>query len=157
MDKILGPFDHLSDAQLEQVLKSWNSSYPVGIYYKDLHSFKEFLNPLIKPKHYIQLSMDNDIIAWMMTFDREQERWFSIIISEDFKGRGFGKKMIEHISKNEPPLNGWVVDHNKDIKADGSAYLSPLNFYLKLGFQVLPRQRFEKIGISCVKVVLNKD
>lgn len=153
MAKVLGPFDHLSDTQLSRILELWNSSYPVGINYADLGAFKAFLDPLAQMKHYIILSLENEINGWMMTFDRNNERWFSIIISDNAQGKGYGKTLIEHVLNEEPRLCGWVVDHDKDLKADGSPYPSPLDFYLKIGFKVVPQERFEKPGISCVKVV----
>lgn len=153
MAEILGPFDHLSDAQLKQVLNLCNSSYPIGINYEDLSAFKSFLNPLAHIRHYIILSPHNSIEGWMMTFDRSEERWFSIIISESSQGKGYGKSLLQQVLNDEPKLCGWVVDHENDIKADGSPYPSPLGFYLNLGFYTVPQERFEKPGISCVKVV----
>ncbi len=152
MDDVLGPFDHLSDTQLSEILTLWNSSYPVGICYKDLDAFKNFLNPLSSIKHFLILSESNSIKAWIMTFDREQERWFSIIVSEAAKGQGLGKKLLSYVLQNDSPLCGWVVDHENDFKKDGTPYLSPLPFYKKLGFEVITSERYEKPGISCVKV-----
>ena len=89
----------------------------------------------------------------MMTFDRDQERWFSIIISPKEIGKGLGKQLFTHVLAKEPKLCGWVADHDNDVKKDGTPYLSPLKFYLKLGFEVLKNERMEKPGISCVKIV----
>lgn len=154
MNDILGPFDHLSDTQLKEILSLWNTSYPVGIKYDNLADFKNFLKSLESVKHFITLSLDNSIKGWVMTFDRDNEKWFSIIVSEANKGQGHGKRLIQHVLQIEPTLNGWVVDHENDIKSDGSPYLSSLSFYLKLGFEVIPDKRYEKPGISCVKINL---
>lgn len=53
MNDILGPFDHLSDTQLKEILSLWNTSYPVGIKYDNLADFKNFLKSLESVKHFI--------------------------------------------------------------------------------------------------------
>lgn len=151
MAKILGPFAALTDDDLNQVLELWNKSYPIGICYQDLDELKSFLAPLGQKRHYL-IRNGRYIKAWIVSFDRDRSRWFSIIIDEDFQSKGLGKTLLLHVQNSEPELNGWVVDHNNDLKKDGTPYKSPLRFYLKLGFNVDESQRYEKPGISCVRV-----
>lgn len=46
-----------------------------------------------------------------------------------------------------------VIDHDKDIKANGKQYMSPLNFYLKQGFTIIEDERLELATLSAVKIV----
>ena len=151
MVEVLGPFEALPDSVLIQVLELWNNSYPVGICYENLNELKSFLSPLGHKRHYIIRDQQN-IAAWIVTFDRDKKRWFSIIVNEKDQGQGLGKMLLTKVQSREPELNGWVVDHDRDVKKDGTPYKSPLAFYLKLGFQVDDNQRYEKPGISCVRI-----
>ena len=54
--------------------------------------------------------------------------------------------------EKENSLNAWVIDHNRDLKANGDAYRSPLEFYLKNGFKLLSDIRLELTNISAVQV-----
>jgi len=151
MDKVQGPFSDLSEKDFNSILTLWNESYPIGIVYKDLDEFKSFLEPLGAKKHY--LIKEKDVIkAWLVSFDREYERWFSIIIHPDHLGSGLGRLLLTHVMSLEANLNGWVVDHDNDFKRDGRPYRSPLPFYLKLGFEKDPTRRYEKPGISCIRI-----
>ena len=56
------------------------------------------------------------------------------------------------LKENEEMLCGWVIDHHDDRKINGELYLSPLNFYLKQGFDILKEQRLELPTSSAVKI-----
>lgn len=154
---VLGPFDHLSETQLKQILELWNTLYPAGLCYEHLGHFESFLEELGQIKHWIVLSKHNKILAWIMTFDRSGERWFSIIVSQQMQGQGLGRQLISSALEKEDLLNGWVVNHNNTLKKDNSPYLSPLPFYKKLGCEVIDQEKLKKSGISCVKIRINKD
>ena len=151
MVKVQGPFKSLSNDELNQVLDLWNNSYPIGICYEDLAQLESFFAPLGNKRHYL-IKNQSVIEAWIVTFDREDARWFSIIVSPSNKKKGLGKFLLKHVIDKEPKLNGWVSDHNNDVKRDGTPYESPLGFYLKLGFNVDNKMRYEKPGISCVRI-----
>ncbi len=102
--------NELSEEEKALVLDLWNKEYPAPITYKDMAAFDEFLNKMGKARH--KLLFDNDLLAgWVATFDREGERWFSIIVNTSMQGRGIGKKLLELVKAEENHLCGWVVDH----------------------------------------------
>jgi len=151
MANILGPFSSISNDELSQVLHLWNNSYPIGICYNDINELNTFFAPLGNRRHYM-IKDNSSIEAWIVTFDRDDARWFSIIVSPSNKRKGLGKKLLQYVMKIEPKLNGWVTDHDNDVKRDGTPYESPIGFYLKLGFDIDHQTRYEKPGISCVRI-----
>jgi len=155
MDNVIGPQAALSTEEYQQIFHLWNSEYPIGISYPDLAAFLEFLSPLGDKKHYL-IKESEKISAWLLSFDRNGGRWFSIIVGPKHQKKGMGNHLLQYVMQREQNLQGWVVDHERDIKTDGSPYPSPLDFYLKLGFRVVPDVRFEKQGISCVKIHQSK-
>lgn len=96
-------------------------------------------------------------MGWALTFERENEKWFAIILSEKIKGKGLGRKMLNELKKEEQVLNGWVIDHNNDKKKNGQQYISPLKFYEKCGFIILSDVRLELDKISAVKIKWMKE
>jgi GNAT superfamily N-acetyltransferase len=113
--------------------------------------FEEYLSKTGNPLHYL-IEEDQELIGWMATFERENERWFSIILDSKHQKMGLGSRLINEAKKKEFYLNGWVVDHNNDIKSNGKPYQSPLSFYLKNDFEVLKEIRLETDKISVVKI-----
>ena len=142
----------LSEGAKKQVFDLWNSEYPEKLSYNNLAELDSYLQNLAEPKHYI-LTNDHDLlVGWAFTFDRANEKWFAIILSEKIKGKGFGRKMLNEIKRNESTLNGWVIDHDNDQKKNGQPYISPLKFYEKCGFNILSEIRLELDKISAVKI-----
>ena len=72
-------------------------------------------------------------------------------------GKGFGTQLLNLGKEKESVLNGWVIDHDKDKKRNGENYISPLNFYLKNGFEVFPDNRLELEKLSAVKIRWKKE
>lgn len=142
----------LNDQTKVQVLDLWNTEYPKNLSHSNSTDFDDYLGKLTNPMHYLLLNESDLILGWAFTFDRDDERWFAIILSEKIKGRGIGKKMLNEIKCDESILNGWVIDHNNDLKQNGQYYLSPLKFYEKCGFEVLPDIRLNLEMISAVKI-----
>lgn len=124
----------LSQKEKEQIRSIWNNEYPSSISHSTLESFENYLSSLENPTHF--LALENEaIVAWGVTFDREYERWFALIIDRNFQGKGFGKQLLQQMKLKEKSLNGWVVIENDSPRLDGSSYPLPLDFYLKNGFQ----------------------
>lgn len=124
----------LSQIEKEQIRSIWNKEYPVSISHPTLESFENYLTSLQNTVHY--LIIENELICgWGLTFDREHERWFALIIDRNLQGKGLGKDLIHQMKLKENSLNGWVVIENDSPRLDGSPYPLPIDFYLKNGFQ----------------------
>lgn len=139
--------------QLEQMLMLWNTEYPVQLGYQNSEAFEKYLAGLTNKKHIFLLDANQNLVGWYFRFERDQEVWFALIISSTIKGTGMGKKLMDKAKSEDNVLNGWVIDHNRDKKADGSPYSSPLGFYIKQEFNVMKDIRLDMEKISAVKVV----
>ena len=146
----------LNLVQKEQVLQLWNNEYPEKLAYKNMAGFESYLENLNEVKHFLLANNDEKIQGWAITFKRENETWFAIILSENLHGKGWGTKVLNELKQNKKALNGWVIDHSDDKKRNGSFYKSPLEFYLKNGFEVLSDTRLELEIMSAVKIKWKK-
>lgn len=147
----------LNDHTKQQLFDLWNNEYPEKLSFNDLTEFDNYLHKQENLKHFLLVNEIDLILGWALTFDRENEKWFVIILSETIKGKGWGRKMLEAIKQVEPTLNGWVIDHNNDKKKNSQPYISPLKFYEKSGFGILNEVRLELDMISAVKINWVKD
>ncbi len=141
------------DPNSKQFLFSiWNNEYPIQLQHNDLAAFETYLKPLINQKHI--LLKDGDIVkGWYFEFDRDDSRWFAMLLDRSVKNKGWGSKMLNQAKSNtEVDLSGWVIDHDSYNKANGELYLSPLGFYLKNGFKVLTDSRLETDKLSAVRI-----
>jgi GNAT superfamily N-acetyltransferase len=125
----------LNDSEKKQIRAIWNNEYPLSIAHATIESFENYLSSLENPTHFLALEKET-IVAWGVTFDRENERWFALIIDRNFQGKGLGKELLQHMKRKEHILNGWVVIKNDSLRSDGTPYPLPLDFYLKKGFQL---------------------
>lgn len=146
----------LNQVQKEQVLQLWNNEYPEKLAYKNMAGFESYLENLNEVKHFLLANNDEKIQGWAVTFKRENETWFAIILSENLHGKGWGTKVLNELKQNKKALNGWVIDHSNDKKRNGSFYKSPLEFYLKNDFEVLSDTRLELEIMSAVKIKWKK-
>lgn len=142
----------LNDKQKAKISELWNNEYPEKLAYNSVADFDNYLNKLTEQNHYLLLDKNEEINGWAITFIRENEKWFAIILSEKLHGKGFGSKMLNELKNDENTLNGWVIDHNSDKKISGDFYQSPLKFYLKNGFKTLKETRLELEIMSAVKI-----
>ena len=142
----------LSEEQKTQVLDLWNREYPEKLCYNSLADFDEYLEKLTNHQHFLLINNENKILGWAFTFNRENEKWFAIIVAEELQGKGFGRKMLDQLKEHESVLNGWVIDHHNDLKKNGKFYQSPLKFYEKCDFEILNDERIELPKISAVKI-----
>ena len=149
--KIIQP-DELNERAKKQVFDIWNTEYPEKLSYHSLTDIENYFENLSNLKHFLLINDQDVIFGWALTFERENEKWFAIILSEKIKGKGFGRKMLDELKQTEPILNGWVIDHNNDKKMNGQYYLSPLRFYEKCGFEIITNDRLELDKISAVKI-----
>lgn len=149
--------NELNEQARQQVFDLWNHEYPVNLSYNSLTEFENYLQNLTKLKHYLLTSATDLVLGWALTFDRDSEKWFAIILSEKIKGKGFGRKILNELKQVESILNGWVIDHNNDKKKNGLTYVSPLKFYEKCGFETQTDVRLELDKISAVKIKWTKE
>lgn len=139
----------LSQSQSMQIDRAWNEEYPIKLN----NRFGLLLNDTKSHLHYIIENEKQEVIAWGVMFEKDAERRFSILVLSKYKSQGLGKQLIDAFKKDYPVFYGWVIDHDNDVKANGEKYISPLPFYLKLGFNILSEQRIESEMIAAVKVV----
>jgi GNAT superfamily N-acetyltransferase len=142
----------LTTAQKEIVCQLWNQEYPEQLHYHSLTGFDNYLDKLPDQRHFLLMTDDDQIKGWAVTFVREAEKWFAVIVEAALHGQGAGTLLLNHLKSVEDALNGWVVDHNSYCKKDGTPYLSPLRFYEKNGFTVDPDSRLEPETLSAVKI-----
>jgi GNAT superfamily N-acetyltransferase len=138
--------------QEKSLFELWNSEYPERVCYNELSDFQDYLEGLSSIKHYLFVDDLKQFRGWGFTFDREGEDWFGIIIDSKMQGKGFGTILLDELKKNNPVLNGWVTDHQNDVKRNKEYYLSPLGFYTKQGFIINENIRLENDKISAVKI-----
>lgn len=146
----------LSKTDKKQILNLWNTEYPEKLNYQTLVDFENYLNNLSEQSHIVMIDKNQKIKGWYFDFNRENEKWFAIILDSKFHGKGFGTKILNLAKEKETELNGWVIDHNNDKKRNGEFYNSPLAFYLKNGFEKLAETRLELEKISAVKIKWTK-
>ena len=119
----------LRSEQKEMICQLWNTEYPQNLAITAT-AFDAFLESSASQTHFLILENERDLVGWAYTFDREGDRWFSIIISHQHQGKGLGHVLLNLIKEKENRLNGWVIDHPNDRKQNGQPYLSPLTFYI---------------------------
>jgi len=147
--------ESLTPEQKFQILELWNSEYPESLMHANTGSFDEYLNPLKNQKHFLAVD-NNKLLAWAFQFLRDSEQWFAIIVSGKSQGKGVGKKMIQKLKDNNARLSAWVMDKEDKKKINGEIYKSPLNFYLKNEFTIVPDVRLETEKMSALKIQWEK-
>ncbi|MCG8576842.1 MAG: GNAT family N-acetyltransferase [Flavobacteriales bacterium] len=144
------------DKEQKQAIKElWNNEYPAKLQHESLDDFSSYLHGLGDQNHLLLL-IDNEIKGWYFDFSREGEKWFALILNSDIQGKGYGSQIMDRIKSSERELNGWVIDHNNDLKSNGERYQSPLEFYTKNGFDIISDVRLELDKISAVKIKWTK-
>ncbi|RUT70609.1 N-acetyltransferase [Flavobacterium cupreum] len=134
------------------LLQLWNNEYPAQLNYQTMDEFDSYLDALSDKNHYLLIDGGDEIKGWAFTFLRNDEDWFAIILSKDIQGTGKGSILINELKKNKDSLNGWVIDHENDVKQNQEQYKSPLLFYIKNGFVICTKTRIENEKMSAVKI-----
>lgn len=142
----------LATEQVAELRNLWNKEYPVKLAHNTVQDTSEYLGTLQHPTHYLLLSNTGILIGWAATFTRDSEQWFAIIIDSIYHKQGIGTTLLNRLKQDNEILNGWVADHNNDMKADGTIYVSPLAFYLKNGFTICEGVRLELEKLSAAKI-----
>jgi GNAT superfamily N-acetyltransferase len=123
--------NQLTDEQFQQVNRLWDSEFPVQLNGR----FEEFLDNIVHPRHYVIEDERGQLMAWAVHFEKDQEKRFSIIVSSSHQGKGLGSALVQLLKADLGEFYGWVIDHASYVKADGTPYLTPIQFYIKHGFE----------------------
>lgn len=145
----------LSADQKSRIVELWNNEYPENLAFSGVSGFEDYLSKHGNGKHFLLFDSAEKIVGWALIFDRDDARWFAIIVDGRMHGQGCGTRLIDELKAAENWLFGWVIDHSDSKKLNGERYDSPLGFYKKLGFRVHENDRIEKDGISGVKIEWN--
>lgn len=147
---------YLTLGQKEEIFELWNREYPENLQYKNISELDDYLKKLEDQNHILITDEKNKIKGWYSDFIRNNERWFLAILAFDIQGRKYGSQIIELAKEVNIELNGWVINSEGYIKANGEAYNSPLQFYKKNGFKILNQTKLNTDKIGAVKVKWSK-
>jgi len=144
--------DDLSEAQKQRIVELWNAEYPVQIQHSGIDSFDEYMSIKGNLEHYLLKDENGEIKGWLATFMREGEKWFALLVDSSEQKKGYGTRLLNEVKEFEKEINGWAIDREKDVKANGETYRSPIGFYLKNDFEILNELRLETETLSAVKI-----
>lgn len=133
------------DAEIDAL---WNTEYPLKL--KD--RFALLFEDATLTIHFYVLNQEDEIIAWSVLFEKENDLRFSIIVSSIYQQKGLGSALLTEMKKEGIAFSGWVIDHDTDLKSDETFYQSPINFYLKNGFSLDESCRLNNEMIKAVLV-----
>jgi GNAT superfamily N-acetyltransferase len=142
----------LTSKQALAVHLLWNKEYPFHLAHQHIDDFYTYLNELQAARHLLWIGMNGTLGAWYCDFVRNNESWFAMIVDSAHQGKGIGSALLNQAKLDRTVLNGWVIDHENERKHNGDPYLSPLSFYLKNKFTLLPEIRLELDLLSAVQV-----
>ena len=139
---------YLTSIQFQQINRLWNEGFPLNL--KD--RFELLLDGVNNFNHYLIEDEDQNILAWAVDFEKDNEIRFSIIVDKKNKRSGLGSQLLERLKNDLGEFYGWVIDHNNYKKSNGESYISPLPFYVKHGFEVLYNIRIDTEILKAVKI-----
>lgn len=142
----------LSTEDKKGIFELWNAEYPEKVTHKRPEDLDRYLAGLAEAHHFLLKEETGNMVAWACKFLREGEWWFVVIVHRSLQGQGKGSLLLDRLKEGEAQLNGWVIDHDRDVLLNGEPYRSPLAFYLKNGFAVCPETRLELEVMSAVKI-----
>ncbi len=154
--KIIGTII-LDAEQRADIYRLWNNEYPVQLQYDSIAGLDNYLDALIAPMHYLALDDSGHLLGWAFTFEREGVTWFGIIIERSCQKAGIGTLLLSQLKSYATQLYGWVADHDRYTKSDGSVYHSPVMFYLKNGFELVDGIRLETEKLSLANICWRGD
>lgn len=141
----------LSPVQKAALLQLWNAEYPTTISLNGMPGLEEYLARMVQPTHYFAVQY-GVIVGWTALFSRDGQPWFGIIVGRRAQGSGIGHQLLNILKSQSNRLYGWATDTCRYFRNDGSAYPSPVQYYLKHGFTLL-NERLETGQLSAVKIV----
>lgn len=141
----------LTTPQKENIFKLWNNEYFQSISHNTLEDLEGYLNKLTQKRHIMLVDNEN-VLGWCLTFNREDARWFIILLDSKLHKKGFGSKLLDKAKENETELNGWVITHDDYFKNNGEPYKSPVGFYKKNGFTICEQIKLELEEFIAIKI-----
>ena len=144
--------ENLTDAQKQRIVELWNAEYPARLRHSGTASLDEYLSKLGAPEHYLLTNETGVVKGWLACFTRDEAKWFAMLVDTSEQKKGYGSRLLSEVKRFENELNGWAIDGETDRKANGETYASPLGFYEKNGFEILPGVRLESETMSAVKI-----
>ena len=143
----------LTAAQLAAIYRLWNSEYPAPLVYNSMAELEDYLSHIDDKVHHFATACDTSVVGWAMSFTRNDERWFAVIVDRGMQGKGVGGLLLDRLKADARVLCGWVSDGHDCLRQDGSQYNSPLPFYTANGFRTMADIRLETNKLSAVKIV----
>lgn len=134
----------LTEKQKRDIIKLWNEEYPKALSLSGLSAFEDYLQSLSDLCHLLLIDEADRVKGWLIYFIREDEKCFAMLLHASLQGKGYGSRLLDHAKIYNSVLNGWVVDNDDQSKQNGSNYRSPLGFYKKNGFEIIPDIQFKK-------------
>ncbi|MNQ95206.1 hypothetical protein D3C85_1107550 [compost metagenome] len=142
----------IDPVQKKAIYDLWNKEYPAKLKHEEVKHLDNYLSHLADLEYHLLTGPSQEVVGWALRFTRNNQPWFAVVIDSNLHGQGHGRRMLEEMKKTTDELNGWVIDHNEDLKENGEYYRSPLGFYLKNEFIILPETRLELEEMSAVAV-----
>lgn len=146
----------LNPKQQVEFLNCWNEVYPFNLKFDDLKKMQSYFDGLQQLQFFLLVDGSIPATAFSFRFMRDEELWLAMLMPPSMQGKGYGSILLEELTENVDTISAWVVDHDLDVKADGTPYRSPLQFYLKNGFKVQEGVRLEIGAISAAKLIWKK-
>lgn len=142
----------LSPQQKQQIVTIWNAEYPRELAHPDLESFDRYLANLADRHHLLLTNEAENVKGWLMYFIRDNERFFAMLLDASVHGQGLGSQLLDAAKSYNNELVGWVIDHDRLLKQNGDRYRSPVDFYRKNGFEILPHIQLNNQKIGGIKI-----
>ena len=142
----------LSALQKKEIIALWNAEFVTTIRMGGVEDLEKYLAGVTNHCHLFMLDEAGVIKGWFFTFDREGQRWFVMIVSSGFQGKGYGSALVAKGKEGHSELNGWVVDSLDYKIQNGITYRPPLDFYRKNGFEILPEIVQETPRLRTIKI-----
>ena len=79
----------MSKVQKEQILDLWNIEYPMGLLHRHMNDFDAYLEGLMEKSYILLLNEQEHVIGCYIDFNREQDRWFAMILDANYQGKGW--------------------------------------------------------------------
>ena len=141
----------------QRVFDLWNRGYPAKLGFQSIFDMDNYLDTLPGLTFYLLKNDSKLIQGWAMTFTAGEEKWFAITIADEVQRQGNGTCLVDKLKADNEILNGWVIDHENDVKANRQLYHSPMLFYQRNGFRTFPEYRLELPILSAVKIRWHRD